>query len=82
MIFAKRQISAVKKPAAPLQKQNSEAVKVIVRCRPFVAREHQEKQVVTVDKELRQISLLKDEKPKATYKTFRFDEVFDEHSTQ
>ena len=43
------------------QQQTSESVKVIVRCRPFIERETKAKEqnVVTIDKQLCQVSLFR-----------------------
>ncbi len=62
---------------------SSESVKVVVRCRPFLESEIRKKEnrSCTIDKETNQISLLRD-KRQNELKTFRYDSVFDEYSTQ
>jgi len=66
----------------------TESVKVIVRCRPLLDAETKTKvrNIVCVDKQVQQISL-QDPKDMTTggeslLKTFRFDEVFDQSSSQ
>lgn len=61
----------------------TESVKVIVRCRPFVEKELKLgcKKIVDIEKNLTQISIAKPDDPEIL-KTFRFDEVFDDNSTQ
>lgn len=58
-------------------------MKVIVRCRPFLSSEIRlgEKSCLTIDKDTNQVSLLRDRHTKE-YKSFRFDGVFDEYSSQ
>ena len=55
----------------------------MVRCRPFLDSEVRKKEnrSCTIDKETNQISLLRDRRTNE-YKTFKFDGVFDEYSTQ
>lgn len=62
---------------------SSESVKVVVRCRPFLEAEIKRKENwnCTIDKETNQISLIKDRKTHEM-KTFKYDGVFDEYSTQ
>jgi kinesin family protein 3/17 len=62
---------------------NTESVKVVVRCRPFVEKESKMgcKSIIEVDKKITQIAITKPE-DRDIIKTFRFDEVFDESSTQ
>ena len=54
-----------------------------MRCRPFVDKETKMKckSIIEVDKKITQIAISKPEE-KDIVKTFRFDEVFDENSTQ
>ena len=96
----KKQVVAVKKvtiggaatvqTSPALTNAGGVSVKVIVRCRPFIEREIRNGEdrhaAVEIDKDLRQVSLLKDSKHdkqvKEQYKTFRFDEIFDETSKQ
>jgi len=61
----------------------TESVKVVVRCRPFVEKETKMgcKSIIEVDKKISQISITKPDETDIV-KSFRFDEVFDENSTQ
>jgi len=61
----------------------TESVKVIVRCRPFVEKETKMgcKKIIDTEKNITQISISKPDDPDII-KSFRFDEVFDENSTQ
>ena len=80
-MFAKKNFDqAVRRAQQP---QNSEAVKVIVRCRPFLPNEvkKQEKNCIFVENETNQVSILR-ERHSREYKTFRYDGVFDEHCSQ
>ncbi|CDW88014.1 kinesin motor domain containing protein [Stylonychia lemnae] len=61
----------------------TESVKVVVRCRPFVDKETKMgcKKIIDAEKNITQISISKPD-DRDTIKSFRFDEVFDENSTQ
>ena len=71
----------------------AESVKVIVRCRPYIERERAKNEhraeCVAIEKEQRQVSLFRQgssvqgkHQEKGNYKTFRYDDVFDQNSQQ
>ena len=62
---------------------SSESVKVVVRCRPFLPQELEcnERKCVVIDKDTQQVCLMRDSSQREC-KTFRFDGVFDEYSSQ
>ena len=66
--------------------KNSECVKVVVRCRPLSTKETQakRKKSVQVDPKMGQITIkgMKKDKKSPVVKTFTFDQVYDEGSTQ
>ena len=68
-----------------VEAKNSECVKVVVRCRPLSTKETQakRKKVVDVDGKMGQITIsgVKRDSSKVV-KTFTFDQVYDENSTQ
>lgn len=62
----------------------AEAVRVIVRCRPFNNREKglNSKKIVRIHKDIKQVQLVNPEAPDEEPKTFVFDAVFDDDCTQ
>ena len=69
-----------------VEAKNSECVKVVVRCRPLSTKETQNKRkkIVQVDGKSGQITIkgTKKDQKKEIVKTFTFDQVYDENSTQ
>ena len=69
-----------------MEAKNSECVKVVVRCRPLSTKETQNKRkkIVQVDGKSGQITIkgTKKDQKKEIVKTFTFDQVYDENSTQ
>lgn len=60
----------------------SENVKVMIRCRPFNAKENSKNTIINIDNDARQISI---SKPKSIYeppRLFTFDHIFGMESTQ
>jgi Kinesin motor domain len=67
-----------------MSKQERECVQVVVRCRPFSSREKADGRtnIVAMDADLLQVSLTNSERTDSEAKSFTFDAVYDETSTQ